>query len=501
MFAALALFPNKRIPAMTTNNPSVSFNRSTSRKIFLGGVPLIIAFSYGFLASQADLRLSIAALAGASALIMLLLSVALYLGETKGLGWSPTIIILFAIAFRLMFLFRLPELSDDIYRYLWDGLMILHGHNPYSFAPSGAKILSVEFAELLGHVNHPHLITIYPPAAQILFAVGAPGGILGIKLLFFVMDIAVCAIILRILLRKKMPASRAVLYAWHPLPILEIAGSGHIDGAAIFFLMLAFMLLLAASKVPNINTQNAWLTPTAAGIAFSGAMWVKLFPLVFLPAFLFIAGSKGRLTFMLGAVVGAIALSIPFLPGLYNMFTTLDIYVHNWEFAGFVFQSLRNIFSSGSMARQVLVALFLVITTVLYASLLRIQSAAKGAHGLSFFAPVVETAYCITLAFLLLTPTLHPWYALYLACLLPFVPGAAGLVMTWAVLLSYRVLISFTLLGTWEENGAITTVIWAATAGAAVLSWLARGSRLDFQYADELHHDDEMPVKYSDSQT
>jgi len=464
---------------MTISIASVSFNRGISKKIFLWGAPLIIAFSYGVLACQADLRLSIASLAGASALIMVFLSFALYLGEARGIGWSPRTIILLAIAFRLMFLFRLPELSDDIYRYLWDGLTILHGNNPYAFAPSGAKILSAEFTELLGHVNHPQLITLYPPAAQILFAAGAlAGGLVGIKALFFVLDIALCAIILRILSRMSMPPSRAVLYAWHPLPILEIAGSGHIDGAGIFFLLLAFMLLLPASKITNSYTKNTWLAPTAAGLAFSGAVLVKLFPLIFFPALLFLAGSKGRKPFMLGAVAGASALSIPFLPGLYNMFITLDIYVHNWEFAGFAFQSLHSIFPSGSIARQILAALFLLITAALYASLSRKRNAAEGINISSLFPAAFETAYCLTLAFLLLTPTLHPWYALYLACLLPFVPEVAGLVLSWAVLLSYQVLINFTLLGTWEENEAITAIIWAATAGALILSWIARGSNL-----------------------
>ena len=80
--------------------------------------------------------------------------------------------------------------------------------------------------------------------------------------------------------------------------------------------------------------------------------------------------------------------------------------------------------------------------------------------------------------FLLPSPTLHPWYALYLACFLPFVPGAAGLVMTWAVILSYRVLIHFTLLGVWEENDAIPALIWCATVGVLMLGWFIRKRRL-----------------------
>ncbi|MDO8303410.1 MAG: glycosyltransferase 87 family protein [Sedimentisphaerales bacterium] len=467
---------------MTNSSANKNFNRHISKRFLSWGILLVIAFSYSILAFQADLRLSISALAGASALIMVFLSIALYLGETRGIGWSPRTIIIVAIAFRLMFLFRSPELSDDIYRYLWDGLTILHGNNPYAFAPADAKPFAAESAALLGHVNHPQLTTIYPPAAQIFFAVGSFfGGILGIKAVLVAADIAVCAFILRILSRLKMPPSRTVIYAWHPLPILEIASSGHIDGAGIFFLMLAFMLLLPAGDGPYLPITKNWLAPAAAGFALSVAMLVKLFPLVFFPIFLFLAGRKRSVPFIFGAIIGVAALSIPFLPGLYNIFTTLDIYVSNWEFAGFAFQSLHELFPSGATARQILAVLFLLITVTLYASLFRKhERTAEDVCTPSLFPAAFKTAYCIALAFLLLTPTLHPWYALYLACLLPFVPGTAGLVMTWAVLLSYRVLINFTLLGTWEEKDAIPAIIWVSTVGAPILGWLARKWRLNF---------------------
>jgi len=446
------------------------------------GISLAIAFSYSVLAFQADLRLSIPTLVGVSALIMALLSIALYLGETRAMGWSPWVIIVGAVAFRLMFLFRTPELSDDIYRYLWDGLTILHGTNPYALAPADAKLFDTGSAALLSHVNHPHLVTLYPPAAQIFFAIGAfLGGITGLKVLLVALDIAVCVIIMRILAYLKMPPSRALLYAWHPLPILEIAASGHIDGAGIFFLMLAFLLLLLRqNSTYPLFARNGW-TPAVAGAAFSFAALVKLFPLVFFPVFLFLVGKKGWWRFALGATIGATALSVPFFPDIFNMLITLDIYVRNWEFAGFAFQSLHEIFPSGQTARQILAAAFLLIMAALYAVLLRKRNnPVEADYPSSLWRAAFQAAYCIVLAFLLLTPTLHPWYALYLACLLPFVPGVAGLVMTWAVLLSYRVLINFTLLGVWEENDAIPTLIWGAAVGALMLGWFIRKHRPSF---------------------
>lgn len=416
------------------------------------------------------MRLSIPALAGASAVIMALLALSIYLAEKQAVAWSASVILTLATLFRILFLFRSPELSDDIYRYLWDGLTILHGDNPYAIAPVDSKPLSTESATLLSQVNHPQLITIYPPVAQLIFTIGAfLGGILGIKTLLVALDIASCAIILRILSCLKAPISFAVIYAWSPLPVMEIASSGHIDGAAVFFLLLTFMLLLPR------NDGEGPAAPLSAGVAFSLATLVKLFPIVFFPAFFLLVGKKGRWPFVLVAVIVSAAISIPFLPDISNMFVTLDTYARNWEFAGFAYQSLCKLFSSGATARLILAVLFLGVTAILYASLYRkMENPGKECSPASLFLQAIKTTYCVALVFLLLTPTLHPWYALYLAALLPFAPGAGGLVLTWAALLSYRVLIPFTILGIWEEKDAIPAMIWIAVIMASTLSWLVK---------------------------
>jgi hypothetical protein len=83
---------------------------------------------------------------------------------------------------------------------------------------------------------------------------------------------------------------------------------------------------------------------------------------------------------------------------------------------------------------------------------------------------VLEAGYAIAMALLLLTPTLQPWYALCLAAFLPFCAGPAGLVLCWAVLLTYRVQIPYFILGQWIENPQVTAAVFLAPVTAYLLN-------------------------------
>ena len=157
---------------MTTNGTALNW-----------GIPFIIIASYSLLAAQSDLSAAIPTLVGVTACIILLLAVALYAGEKMAINWSPGIVMIIAATLRLLFLFHRPELSDDIYRYVFDGLQSLMGNNPYAMAPACIVPETEELASLVLKVNHSHLVTIYPPAAQIIFALGTAlgGGCWGLR--------------------------------------------------------------------------------------------------------------------------------------------------------------------------------------------------------------------------------------------------------------------------------------------------------------------------------
>ena len=479
-----------------------TFNAKSLKQFLSWGLPFIITTSYLILALQPNLCLAVPTLVGITGIIVVLLTVILYAGEKGAVSWSPRIVIVVATVLRILFLFRSPELSDDLYRYLWDGLQIIGGHNPYSTAPLNIQPHNEASYHLLKLMNHPDLITIYPPAAQFIFSAGAylSNNFLGLKTVLVAMDLVTCTLFINLLSSIGLPPWRAVIYAWHPLPILEIGSSGHIDGAGIFFLFLTLVLLTALSNIhsaksdlnsPSQSYMKQYVLVFLAGFTFAWAALVKLFPLLFMPGLFILVKKRNRMLFLTGIIAGVAILTIPFLPHLKNMFAILSIYIQNWEFSGFAFRTLRRITSSGNSTRLILSSLFLFSLAVLYGTLwLRKRFGIRNKtqsylhdsyfkYGLtpfdrdSFFT-VIKTLYAITMAFLLLSPTFYPWYALYLVCFLPFTTRAAGLILTWTVFLSYRVLISYKLLGHWIEDDYTPTLIWLGPASAFLLITLTQ---------------------------
>ncbi|RJP36114.1 MAG: hypothetical protein C4548_16370 [Desulfobacteraceae bacterium] len=463
---------------------------------FHAGLPLFVFFFFLALSTPPHPALRVPELIGYAALLTILSAVAVFAGEKPGGGWSAEFILFLAAALRLLFLFQDPELSDDIFRYLFDGMMLLEGANPYAAAPDAVITENPTLTALIPLVNHAHLATIYPPAAQFIFATGAFfGGTLAMKLVLMIMDLAACFLIIRILNQLHLPASRAVLYAWHPLPVIEIAASGHIDAAAVCFLMLALTIALYGVKFSEQNTAGAgiakrsagWkgiIIAVTAGACFAAAVLVKWIPLLFLPGVLLMIRGRLRKYWIIGFALTAFAMTAPFWPEIQNSYTILSVYLAHWEFSGFTFRMLRETVGSGYTARLILATCGAIAVGVIYARLFF--------RDLSWISdkipaesdepqralPVLKSFYAAAFAWLLMSPTLHPWYALYLLCLLPFAPGPAGIVLSWSALLAYRVMIPYHLTGTWMEDDITPLLIIAAPTTAWTVHrltlWVAR---------------------------
>jgi hypothetical protein len=193
--------------------------------------------------------------------------------------WAElTCILVGAVLFRVLLLNAPPDLSRDVWRYLWDGRMIVHGYSPYVYVPADPVLVPLHDI-VFSNARFRDIVTNYPPGAELIFVLGyllTPQSLLGMKSLFFVLDITTCLVLVRVLFKKRLDPRYVLLYAWCPLPIVEFAMQGHSDVLAVFFLVLAFW------SSQSEHTKGRMLT----GFLLGMAVLTRLYPLLLLPAFL-----------------------------------------------------------------------------------------------------------------------------------------------------------------------------------------------------------------------
>jgi alpha-1,6-mannosyltransferase len=208
------------------------------------------------------------------------------------------IVLLVAVAMRWPLVFSPPFLSTDVFRYVWDGRVQGAGINPYRYIPDDPALAALRDAEVYPHINRAdYAPTIYPPAAQIVFAVVGRlwSSVTGVKLAMFGFEGLAVFCLLRLLDAAKLPGERILIYAWNPLPVWAFAGNGHIDAAVVGFVSLALLL--------RVHRLDGW-----AGLALSLAALTKFLPAVIAPA-LWRRGGGWRLTLVaLATVVGLYAI-------------------------------------------------------------------------------------------------------------------------------------------------------------------------------------------------
>lgn len=185
------------------------------------------------------------------------------------------LILVFAALFRLSVLFAPPMLSDDIYRYIWDGRVQAAGVNPYRYIPADDALGFLRDDRVYPNINRRDFApTIYPPLAQAVFflATRVSESVVWMKALMVLFEAAGLYALSVLLASFKLPRERVLLAAWHPLAVWEIAGSGHLD--ALVLASVAFALVAHRKGREGLT-----------GALLACAVLVKLFPLVLFPAF------------------------------------------------------------------------------------------------------------------------------------------------------------------------------------------------------------------------
>ncbi|HET6852442.1 MAG TPA: glycosyltransferase 87 family protein, partial [Pyrinomonadaceae bacterium] len=182
--------------------------------------------------------------------------------------------LIFAALFRLSIIFYAPYLSDDIYRYVWDGRVQSAGINPYRYIPADESLAELRDDKIYPKINRrDYAHTIYPPVAEVAFlsTTRFSESVTWMKAVMVGFEAVAVWALVQLLVSFGFARQRVLIYAWHPLAVWEFAGSGHVDALAIAFIALA---LLARRKHGE----------TLTGVFLACATCVKLFPVVLFPA-------------------------------------------------------------------------------------------------------------------------------------------------------------------------------------------------------------------------
>ena len=346
------------------------------------------------------------------------LALALVFRQPAGMSATCLALILaFAVLFRLLVVVSPLVLSDDLYRYVWDGRVQRAGINPYRYAPEAEALAALRDSTIYPYVHRPALPTIYPPVAQMLFAFITgivPDSVRGMKVIMLGFDLSTLGLLVRLLKSTGHDPARVLLYAWSPLVVFEFAGSGHVDVLMLPFLLLALQARLA----------RCW---GLTGVLLGLATLIKLYPAILLPAFY--ARHERRLPLSFAAtLVGGYLL---YLPGAgTRIFGYLPGYFGPWEdFNGglrsFLTLALTPLTGAArSLALAGCAALLLVIAY-------RVSRRGRDAD-------VIQGAACMIAAYLLLVPTtFHPWYVIWLLPCLCVQPSWGWLYLSGAITFSY----------------------------------------------------------------
>jgi hypothetical protein len=343
--------------------------------------------------------------------------------------WPVAWIVGFALLFRATLFFSAPSLSDDIYRYVWDGMLVNHGVNPYQYAP-GAPELSTYRDVLYERINHKDIGTPYGPVTILISAAAEhfAHSVYAVKILFLVFDGLVILLLLRLLDMAGKPRSHVLLYAWNPLAVVEIAGSGHNDILAVF-LMLASLYLLLSERA------------RAASFAAMSAVAAKYFALLFLPA---VWKRLGPSKWFI-APLGLALFFGPFYLHLDQHLASVFKVGAAWRFNDGAFALLNFITGSPTISKVIAATIFAAVAITICRSDM----------------PPLKGAMWLIGSALLLTSTLHPWYLLWLLPFLCLYPQRAWILFTGFVMLSYHVVIRYAAEGVWEESPWIKLAIYA----------------------------------------
>jgi hypothetical protein len=407
--------------------------------LFLGGRPDLAG----------DATATIATLLQTSLVYLISVFVVLKVSSSRGLTFW---ILGAALMFRLTVWPLFPTLTDDLYRYRWEGRLQEAGGNPYQSRPvdpAWSRLRDETYNSLTGKdfkTIYGPLLELYCRWAYRLAAAVTPhavGQVFWLKLPAAVFDLASIGVLLALLRARAQPLERVLIYAWSPLPVLEFWVNGHNDSLVVFLLLAA---CLAASA-------GRW---TIAFAALGCAAAAKIWPLLLLPTFTGWRGWRPERSWQwVAAPAAALAWAAPYWSDVTENARHLTGYLGGWRNNDSIHGLL--LWITGDVYRAKYLAFALLIAAVILVTLRKM--------------PLEQSVLTIIAVMLLISANCHPWYLTWFLPFLAFYPFPPLLAWTALAPLSYEVVAGWKSLGVWNGSTPLRWWIYGPVFALMLLRW------------------------------
>ncbi len=350
---------------------------------------------------------------------------------------SLTFFLAVAILLRVVLVFAEPYLSNDVYRFIWDGRLLVQGYNPFDHLPQyyleqqpGIPGINRALFEAFDAKN---FYTVYPPLAQLqfgtavwLFPESEYGAMLVMKLWLLLYEIGTILLLPKVLRSFGLPPVRSLIYSLNPLIIHEITGNLHFEGAMVFFLVLAVWLFQKKKKA-------VW-----PALAFAASICSKLLTLMFLPFFVKRLGLKRSVGFYLLTAAFTLLMFIPVVNSdfLFHFSDSLNLYFQKLEYNASLYYFFRWIGFQLTGYNQIA---FIGPALGLAAGglILWLAFSKKNKPEKVVDAGLMELWLWSICIYLFSTTTLHPWYLALPLLLCVFTRWRFPVVWSLAIMFTY----------------------------------------------------------------
>ncbi len=357
------------------------------------------------------------------------------------------------LLFRLIGLLSIPALSDDYFRFIWDGRLGVAGFNPFDTRPeewlNSPLFTQLKLGELYQHLNSPRYYSVYPPLSQVWFYMSTYFAhqelnteLFFLRLFIIGAEIGSFYLLLKLLVIYQRPIYYAAFYWLNPLIIIELSYNLHFEAVQIFFLLLTLYA---------VETQKYKLV----ALALAAAAVAKLLPLIFVPLLWCRLGLWRGFWVLAATFCIFVGSFLPFfsLALIEKIGSSVGLYFKNFEFNASIYYLTRQVgfwvYGNNQIAvlgrTLSLIALFFVFYI------------AKKAEDKSTKLPELMLA-TLTVYYLLAT-TVHPWYISNLLIFAALTSYRYVLIWSFFIFLTYK---SYENVNLYEENLYLVAIEYLA---------------------------------------